>query len=127
MLAARLTNDAVRDWAPGCKTCQKLGNIVGAHGPCEADGRCRKTERRTADSWCSPQLTDALAATHSMASNLTQPYPCDSHTCSPNSVCCGLDPNDNKYYCASHCSCANNTQSAGGWNIDASATPAFTA
>ena len=37
------------------------------------------------------------------------PIQCNSHACSLNSVCCGLDPGDAKYYCASHCSCFNGT------------------
>ena len=143
MLAARLTNDAVRDWAPGCdEACQNwaislaevctLCRVRWRAAERSGDDASQNSSRaarggRTRGTMNSSllQLTDALAATHSMASNLTQPYPCDSHTCSPNSVCCGLDPNDNKYYCASHCSCANNTQSAGGWNIDCFCDPGF--
>ena len=39
------------------------------------------------------------------------PLPCNAEACSPNGVCCGLDVG--KYYCASHCFCANRTTSPG--------------
>lgn len=37
------------------------------------------------------------------------PIPCNTRACSLESVCCGLDPDDGEYYCASHCSCFNQT------------------
>ena len=129
MLAARLTNDAVRDWAPGCdEACQNWAKCARRTelGWETVRTRCRRVRKaKLVVLATTPAAHERFRADGTMASNLTQPYPCDSHTCSPNSVCCGLDPNDNKYYCASHCSCANNTQSAGGWNIDCFCDPGF--
>lgn len=37
------------------------------------------------------------------------PIECNTRSCSLMSICCGFDPNDGQYYCASHCSCYNSS------------------
>ena len=39
------------------------------------------------------------------------PIACNMRACSADGVCCGQDPIDHQFYCASHCYCANKTTS----------------
>ena len=40
---------------------------------------------------------------------MVTPIACNMRACSADGVCCGQDPIDHQFYCASHCYCANKT------------------
>jgi len=40
---------------------------------------------------------------------LGEPIDCESQFCSSSGICCGYDEGDHMFFCASHCSCNNNS------------------
>ena len=102
--------EAVSSWREAYATCKKLPQKAAELGSASPSKARRRSwlEGAGGGDRAGPGGASLSGGSMSNHSHKT-PIQCNSHACSLNSVCCGLDPGDAKYYCASHCSCFNGT------------------